>query len=107
MLREEERLRIESGVYDSDMDSDDDDVRELRQQARKIRAKQLIATQSTRRKKMSTKPVMPRIGRKVLHTFIVYINLHKCYILQRERSRTRLESELGELGVDLDSKRMV
>jgi len=88
MLREEERLREQAGVYDSDMESDTDERRECARLARQIRHKQLIGRQHTLRKKMSTKPVMPRRGRK------------------RERSATRLESELADLGVRVEAKRM-
>jgi len=87
-LLEEEHLRVNAGLYDDDMDSDDDDTREMRKQAKIIRRKQVIITKESREKRSSTKPKAPRIGRK------------------RERSRSRLESEMQELGVDLRAKKM-
>ena len=89
MLREEERLREAAGVYDDEMPDDSDELRLLRHQAAEIRRRQLLATQATRRKKMSTKPVMPRRGRK------------------RERESSRLEDKMDDLGVAVDAKRMV
>jgi nucleolar GTP-binding protein len=87
-LLEEEHLRVNAGLYDDDMDSDDDETREMRTQAKIIRRKQVLITKESRERRSSTKPKTSRIGRK------------------RERSRSRLESEMQELGVDLSAKKM-
>jgi nucleolar GTP-binding protein len=87
-LEQEEDLRTKAGLYESDIETDDEETIVLKQQASAIREKQLLAMNRSREKKQSTKPRMPRQGRK------------------RERSSSRLTSELAELGVNVDAKRM-
>jgi len=87
-LEKEEQLREKAGLYDEELSSDDEDKRELRRQAFLIRQKQLLASKDSRERKHSTKPRMPRQGRK------------------RERSGARLERDLESLGVDVSVKKM-
>ncbi|KAL3121377.1 hypothetical protein niasHT_004961 [Heterodera trifolii] len=88
-LRDEEKKREEAGFYDSDMDEDDEETRKLLREAEKITQKEQLRRMEFREKKSTNQPKMPRkIGRK------------------RERSMARLEEELGDLGVDIASKKM-
>jgi nucleolar GTP-binding protein len=86
-LREEERLREAAGVYDSDVDSDNEEVKGLRRQAALIRSKQLIMAKDSHDRN-TNKSRLPRVGRK------------------RDRSASRLEQDMGELGVNIQVKRM-
>lgn len=88
-LKEEEQLREQAGYYDSDIAEDDEETKELLQQAEKIKEKEDLMRLDSRLRKSVEKAKMPRrIGRK------------------RERSMSRLESELGSLGVDITKKKM-
>ncbi len=58
-------MRDRAGYYDSDMESDTSEVRELRQQAAEIRKRQTILVKESREKKKVEKPRLPRVGRKV------------------------------------------
>jgi len=88
MILKEEELREKAGVYDSDIDSDDEETKDLRRQAVLIRKKQTLLTKESREKRVVHGPKMGRISRK------------------RERSRGRLESEMRDLGVHVDEKTM-
>lgn len=82
-------MREQAGYYDSDIAEDDEETKELLQQAEKIKAKEDLMRLDSRQRKSVEKAKMPRrIGRK------------------RERSMSRLESELGALGVDITKKKM-
>jgi nucleolar GTP-binding protein len=88
-LKEEEKLRQDAGYYDSDIAEEDEETKELLVQAEKIKEKEDLLRMDFRLRKNVDKAKMPRrIGRK------------------RERSMSRLESELGALGVDVTKKRM-
>jgi len=88
-LKEEEKMREESGLYDSDLDTDDDETKELLIQAGQIKEKEDLMRMESKLKKGVDKPRLSRkVGRK------------------RERTMDRLEHELGGLGVDIKSKRM-
>jgi len=88
-LRDEELHREETGYYDSDLDTDDDETKELLSQAHRIKAKEDLMRMEFRERKSTNVPKLPRtLGRK------------------RARTMDRLEDELGELGVDIGRKRM-
>ncbi|PVD37279.1 hypothetical protein C0Q70_04276 [Pomacea canaliculata] len=84
-LEKEEELRENAGLYDNDEESDDDDMKELRKTARKIREKRQIIVMESREKRRVEKSRMPRTGRKV--------------------NPNEMEEELGKLGVDFDSSK--
>ncbi|KAI1726562.1 nucleolar GTP-binding protein 1 (NOG1) domain-containing protein [Ditylenchus destructor] len=87
-LIEEEKKREEAGIYDSDIEIDDEE-KELLVTAHKIKEKEDFMRMESRLKRKVDKPRMSRsIGRK------------------RERTMSRLEEELGTLGVDITKKRM-
>uniref|UniRef100_A0A914XAA0 Nucleolar GTP-binding protein 1 n=1 Tax=Plectus sambesii TaxID=2011161 RepID=A0A914XAA0_9BILA len=87
-LRQEEKLRIEAGMYDSD-DSDDSETRETLKLAKRIRQKQLTLRDESRAKKSVQKPRLSRSRTR-----------------KRERTSSRLEEEQAELGVDVVAKKM-
>nr|CAG4645402.1 EOG090X02QX [Lynceus sp. MCZ IZ 141354] len=82
-LEREEELRVEAGVYDKPMDDEDEETKEIRQLASKIREKKKIIAIESRIGRSGNKPVLPRAGRK------------------RERSVSRLREEMENLGVDM------
>ncbi|RWS04884.1 nucleolar GTP-binding protein 1-like protein [Dinothrombium tinctorium] len=84
-LEEEEEERIKSGFYDVPISDEDEEMKEIRALAKQIRHKKALMKNESWMKKSSTKPKMPRTGRK------------------RERSVGRLKNEMSELGVDMSS----
>lgn len=88
-LEEEEKQRIEAGYYDDDLESDDEETRQLLEDAKKISEKERKLRQESQIKKGVQKP---RLARSVTR--------------KRERTMARLENELGELGVNVQAKRM-
>uniref|UniRef100_A0A1I7XSB2 Nucleolar GTP-binding protein 1 n=1 Tax=Heterorhabditis bacteriophora TaxID=37862 RepID=A0A1I7XSB2_HETBA len=88
-LLEQEELKEKAGEYDSDLDSDDEETKEKLQLARQIREKEKLLALNSQFNKA-------KAGRAVSRT-----NVRK-----RERSMNRLERELGELGVEVNTKRM-
>uniref|UniRef100_A0A915DUF4 Nucleolar GTP-binding protein 1 n=1 Tax=Ditylenchus dipsaci TaxID=166011 RepID=A0A915DUF4_9BILA len=88
-LKQEEKLREEAGVYDSELEIDDEE-KELLATAHKIREKEDIMRLESKLKRKIDKPRMSRsLGAR-----------------KRQRSMTRFESELGSLGVDITKKKM-
>jgi nucleolar GTP-binding protein len=87
-LEEEEGLREQAGMYDDEADQDDEEAKELRQKAAEVRKQHLIIMKESHERRSSTKPKMPREGRK------------------RERSLSRMDSELGRLGIPISPARM-
>ena len=86
---EEEKRREQAGFYDADMDEDDDETKRLLSLAEQITEKEKLRRMESQFNKGVNQPKIPRTaGRK------------------RERSMSRLEKELGDLGVNIDSKRM-
>ncbi|KAF8764562.1 Nucleolar GTP-binding protein 1 like protein [Argiope bruennichi] len=83
-LEKEEELRESAGFYDESESEDDDEKRNIRMLARKIREKKGVMKIESQIKKASTKPKLPRTAKK------------------RTRSVSRLRNEFRELGVDLD-----
>uniref|UniRef100_A0AC35FSF1 Nucleolar GTP-binding protein 1 n=1 Tax=Panagrolaimus sp. PS1159 TaxID=55785 RepID=A0AC35FSF1_9BILA len=88
-LTKEERERIEAGVYDKDLDSDDEETKKLLRRAVQIREKEELAKQEFRFKKGTDQPVVPRkIGQK------------------SKRTMEHFENEMSKLGVDISKKKM-
>jgi nucleolar GTP-binding protein len=88
-LSKEERERIEAGVYDKDLDSDDEETKKLLRRAVLIREKEELAKQEFRLKKGTDQPKVPRkIGQK------------------RTRTMENFESAMSELGLDISKKKM-
>jgi nucleolar GTP-binding protein len=88
-LLKEEELREAAGEYDSDLDSDDEETKEKLELAKEIREKEkLLALENQFHKSKAGSQVSRKNVRK------------------RERSMSRLESELNDLGVDVDVKKM-
>ncbi|CAI4231907.1 unnamed protein product [Auanema sp. JU1783] len=88
-LLKEEELREAAGEYDSDLDSDDEETKEKLEIAGMIREKEKLMS-------LESKINKAKAGRQVSR-----LNVRK-----RERSMTRLEQELGDLGVEVETKRM-
>lgn len=85
-LEKEETLRNEAGFYAESESDDDENMKNIRELARKIREKKGIMKVESIMKKNITKPKMPRTVKK------------------RTRSVSRLKSEMKALGVDLEGK---
>ncbi|CAD6196883.1 unnamed protein product [Caenorhabditis auriculariae] len=88
-LLHEEELLEKAGEYESDLDSDDDETKEKMKLALQIREKEKLLTLESQ----LTKSKAGRSGSRVISR-------------KRDRSMSRLEEELGDLGVEIDVKRM-
>ncbi|KAI6218364.1 Nucleolar GTP-binding protein 1 [Aphelenchoides fujianensis] len=87
-IKDEEKLREEAGYYDEDLDSDDEETQKLLLDAQRIEAKEKLLRLEHALNKVD-KPQIPRTkGRK------------------RERTLSKLEDEMSELGVDLKKRKM-
>uniref|UniRef100_A0A1B6HJI0 Nucleolar GTP-binding protein 1 n=1 Tax=Homalodisca liturata TaxID=320908 RepID=A0A1B6HJI0_9HEMI len=86
-LEHEEALREEAGMYAVPKIEMDETMQEIRELAQKIRDKKTIMKQEARLVKHSTKPHTPRTATAKV----------------RERSVNRLEKQMSQLGVDLES----
>jgi len=84
-LEAEEAAREEAGYYAVPKIEMDDTLKEIRELARQIRDKKIIMRQERDIQKNSTKPVVPRTAPAKV----------------RDRSVSRLRSEMEELGVDM------
>uniref|UniRef100_A0A2K6KFH8 Nucleolar GTP-binding protein 1 n=2 Tax=Rhinopithecus TaxID=542827 RepID=A0A2K6KFH8_RHIBE len=82
-LEKEEELRTAAGEYDSESESEDEEMLEIRQLANQIREKKKLKILESREKNTQG-PRMPRTAKKV--------------------QRTVLEKEMRSLGVDMDNK---
>ncbi|XP_047610879.1 GTP-binding protein 4 [Phacochoerus africanus] len=82
-LEKEEELRAAAGEYDSESDSEDEEMAEIRQLAKQIREKKKLKILQSREKDAGG-PRMPRTAKKV--------------------QRKVLEDEMRALGVDMDHK---
>ncbi|NP_001240708.1 nucleolar GTP-binding protein 1 [Callithrix jacchus] len=82
-LEKEEELRTAAGEYDSDSESEDEEMLEIRQLAKQIREKKKLKILESKEKNTQG-PRMPRTAKKV--------------------QRTVLENEMRSLGVDMDDK---
>lgn len=87
-IEEEEKLRTEAGFYDEDLDSDDEETRELLKDAAAIEEKEALFRMEHIMKKVDR----PQVSRKLIR--------------KRERTLTQLEDEMGDLGVDLKKRKM-
>ncbi|KAI8515608.1 Nucleolar GTP-binding protein 1 [Branchiostoma belcheri] len=84
-LEKEEEMREAAGEYDSDMSDEDEETREIRSMAAKIRKKKkLIKMESDVRRKVQ-KPTLPRVARK-------------------DYNVGEFKSQMEELGVDMAGK---
>lgn len=86
-LEKEEEERELSGFYDCDLSEDDDEMQEIRQLAGQIRTKKALKA-NERFMDNTDKPKLSRVSRK------------------RERSVSRLRSEMNELGVEVSDDEM-
>ena len=84
-LEAEEAVREEAGYYAVPKIEMDETMKEIRTLARQIRDKKIIMRQERAILKNSTKPVVPRTAPAKV----------------RDRSVSRLRSEMEELGVDM------
>ncbi|XP_006874480.1 PREDICTED: nucleolar GTP-binding protein 1 isoform X1 [Chrysochloris asiatica] len=82
-LEKEEELRSAAGEYDSDSESEDEEMAEIRQLASQIREKKKLKILQSKEKNTQG-PRMPRTAKKV--------------------QRNVLENEMRSLGVDMDDK---
>ncbi|XP_011755021.1 GTP-binding protein 4 isoform X3 [Macaca nemestrina] len=82
-LEKEEELRTAAGEYDSESESEDEEMLEIRQLANQIREKKKLKILESKEKNTQG-PRMPRTAKKV--------------------QRTVLEKEMRSLGVDMDDK---
>ncbi|KAL6103754.1 gtpbp4 [Pungitius sinensis] len=83
LLEKEEELKERAGEYDSDEESEDEEMQEIRVLAKQIRAKKQLMVATSRQKDVHG-PRMPRTATKV--------------------ERKQLEKEMGSLGLDMDNK---
>ncbi|KAK3597055.1 hypothetical protein CHS0354_022058 [Potamilus streckersoni] len=82
-LEKEEELRERAGYYMDD-ESEDEEMKGIRQTAKKIREKRNMITLLSREKRKIAKPRLPRSA--------------------RPRSRSEMEEEMEELGVEIENK---
>uniref|UniRef100_A0A669E5N4 Nucleolar GTP-binding protein 1 n=1 Tax=Oreochromis niloticus TaxID=8128 RepID=A0A669E5N4_ORENI len=82
-LEKEEELKERAGEYDSDEESEDEEMQEIRILAEQIREKKQLKVLESKEKDVHG-PRMPRTATKV--------------------ERKRLEKEMGNLGLDMDDK---
>ncbi|KAM9228848.1 GTP-binding protein 4 isoform 2-T2 [Dugong dugon] len=82
-LEKEEELRTAAGEYDSDSESEDEEMMEIRQLAKQIREKKKLKILQSKEKNTQG-PRMPRTAKKV--------------------QRKVLENQMRSLGVDMDDK---
>uniref|UniRef100_A0A3P9BFU8 Nucleolar GTP-binding protein 1 n=1 Tax=Maylandia zebra TaxID=106582 RepID=A0A3P9BFU8_9CICH len=82
-LEKEEELKERAGEYDSDEESEDEEMQEIRILAKQIREKKQLKVLESKEKDVHG-PRMPRTATKV--------------------ERKRLEKEMGNLGLDMDDK---
>lgn len=87
-LKEEEKKREEAGLYALDLDDDDEETTALLMQAEKIKEKEDLLRMESRLKRVEKPRMSRKLGRK------------------RDRTISRLEEEMNELGVDIKKKRM-
>nr|XP_057926133.1 nucleolar GTP-binding protein 1 [Doryrhamphus excisus] len=82
-LEKEEELKEQAGEYDSDDESEDEEMQEIRIMAKQIREKKQLLIMESKEKDVHG-PRMPRTSAKV--------------------ERKRLEKEMGDLGLDMSNK---
>lgn len=82
-LEKEEELKERAGEYDSDEESEDEEMQEIRVLAKQIREKKQLIVMESKEKDVHG-PRMPRTATKV--------------------ERKKLEKQMGDLGLDMDDK---
>ncbi|XP_055957319.1 GTP-binding protein 4 [Patella vulgata] len=82
-LEKEEELREKAGFYNDDTEEEDEEMKDLRKTARKIRHKRMLKTLESREKK-GIKTKFPRTGKKV--------------------DKSDIENTMAELGIDIQNK---
>merc|ERR1712001_817523 len=86
-LEKEEELREQAGFYNSEESEEEENIKEIRQMASKIRVKKKLM-KNDQKMGNTKKPVVPRTTRAK----------------KRERSVSRLKGEFEELGVDMNER---
>lgn len=81
-------MREEAGMYTLPKQEVDETMKEIRELAQKIRDKKVIMKHEARITKNSTKPVIPRTSTAKV----------------RERSVSRLQKQMSQLGVDVEGE---
>jgi len=84
-LEKEEELRDQSGYYNLESESEDENMKDIRSKASQIRIKKKLMKNDQRIDNTKNKPVMPRTTEAV----------------KRSRSVSRLKKEFSDLGVDM------
>ena len=84
-LEKEEGLREKSGYYDINSEEEDENMKEIRSLAGRIRIKKKLMKNDQKTDRTANKPIMPRTTEPK----------------KRSRSVSRLKSEFTELGVDM------
>ncbi|KAK3106433.1 hypothetical protein FSP39_019818 [Pinctada imbricata] len=82
-LEKEEEMREKAGYYDSDSEEEDENMKDIRKTAKKIREKRKIIVMESREKRKVEKPRLPRTALKA--------------------TKRKMEEELGELGIEIES----
>lgn len=80
-LEKEEEMREQAGYYDNESEEEDDEMKEIRKTARKIREKRNIIMLESKEKRRIEKPKLPR----------------------KKMSTDKMNRELGALGIEMDS----
>lgn len=80
-LEKEEEMREQAGYYDNKSEEEDDEMKEIRKTARKIREKRKIIMLESKEKRRVEKPKLPR----------------------KKMSTDKMSRELGALGIEMDS----
>lgn len=80
-LEKEEEMREQAGYYDNESEEEDDEMKEIRKTARKIREKRNIIMLESKEKRRVEKPKLPR----------------------KKMSTDKMNRELGALGIEVDS----
>lgn len=80
-LEKEEEMREQAGYYDNESEEEDDEMKEIRKTARKIRGKRNIIMLESKEKRRVEKPKLPR----------------------KKMSTDKMNRELGALGIEMDS----
>lgn len=80
-LEKEEEMREQAGYYDNESEEEDDEMKEIRKTARKIREKRSIIMLESKEKRRVEKPKLPR----------------------KKMSTDKMNRELGALGIEMDS----
>ncbi|CAK8671539.1 unnamed protein product [Clavelina lepadiformis] len=86
-LEKEEGLREEAGYYEDERESDDEEMKEIRQMAAKIREKKALRLQESHLRRKVKKPKLPGV------------------VANKKKTPGEMVDKLGELGIDLSEQR--